>query len=312
MDVNNQQNVDRVQVPRTEFSQKTSNKELYDEYFKRMPEYEANSELTANEFEYDLEWYNSDPLYFEANLKNKLVLIDFWTSCCCDCLHLLPVLEKLEKKFEGENGVAFIGVHSGKFEAESDSYHLKKNILKYDIKHPVINDASMQIWSEYECYYWPTVFIIAPNRQIIKVYKETVPPKDLEIFLEAAYDYYYPDLNQDPLPIKLEVQKEKDEKKTQAAEGNFFSIEKEMAIKSNLRFPQKIQYVSKEECVLYGCNLLIISDMGNHRVLVINEDTYQCLEVIGSGHSGYKDGAFEEAQFNQTCGAAYFDNQIYI
>ena len=141
--------------------------------------------------------------------------------------------------------MAFIGVHSGKFEAESDSYHLKKNILKYDIKHPVINDVSMQIWSEYEWYFWPTVFIIAPNQKILKVYKEIVPPEDLEIFLEAAYDYYEEILNKNPLPIKLEWQKEIAEKENLASEEKFFSKEKELAIKSNLRFPHKIIYVSK-------------------------------------------------------------------
>ena len=186
----------------------TKSKQLYDEYIKTIPELENKFTLKPNEFDYELEWYNSDPLYFEEKLKNKIVLIDFWTSWCCDWLHLLPVLEKLEKKFEGKHGVAFIGVHSGKFEAESNSFHLKKNIIKYDIKHPVINDSSMQVWSEYKWYYWPTVFVISPYRKILKRYDEIVDPKDLEIFLEAAYDYYYDSLNKEPLPIHLERHKE--------------------------------------------------------------------------------------------------------
>jgi hypothetical protein len=222
------------------------------------------------------------------------------------------VLERLEKKFEGYNGMAFIGVHSGKFEAESDSYHLKKNILKYDIKHPVINDVSMQLWSEYDCYYWPTVFIIAPNQKIIKVYKELVPPEDLEVFLEAAYDYYAASLSTTPLPIQLEVQKALDSLEKLKAGGSFFSKEKEYAIKSNLRFPHKLQFVGKEECPIYDCDLLIIADMGNHRILVVNEETYHCLEVIGNGKSGYCDGSFQDAQFNQTFAAAYHNMKIYI
>jgi hypothetical protein len=129
---------------------------------------------------------------------------------------------------------------------------LKKNILKYDIKHPVINDASMQLWAEYECYYWPTVFIIAPNQKIIKVYNELVSPSDLEVFLDAAYDYYQPVLETTPLPIHLESDKERTERNTIASSGTFFSKEKEYAIKSNLRFPHKIKFVSKEECDIYG------------------------------------------------------------
>ena len=143
--------------------------------------------------------------------------------------------------------MTFIGIHSGKFEAESDSYHLKKNIIKYNISHPVINDMNMEIWKQYQCYYWPTVFVIAPNRSIIRLYKEIVPPEDLEVFLEAAYDYYYDAINHDPLPIKLEKEKEQDEKDELIAKGIFFSEAKEKAIKSNLKFPHKIIYVSNQE-----------------------------------------------------------------
>jgi hypothetical protein len=62
------------------FSSSTRNKSLYLSYLKLIPELEESSTLYANEFDSELEWYNSEPLYFESNLKDKLVLIDFWTS----------------------------------------------------------------------------------------------------------------------------------------------------------------------------------------------------------------------------------------
>jgi hypothetical protein len=62
------------------FAESTKDKTLYKEYFDKMSEFEQNSAFTANEFDYELEWLNSEPLYFEGSLKNKLVLIDFWTS----------------------------------------------------------------------------------------------------------------------------------------------------------------------------------------------------------------------------------------
>ena len=79
-----------------------------------------------------------------------------------------------------------------------------------------------------------------------------------------------------------------------------------------MKFPHKIIKVHKEKCDLFGCDILILSDMGNHRVLVINEETYECVEVIGWGKSGYLDGSFESSKFNQTFGIAYLDNKIYI
>ena len=70
----------------------------------------------------------------------------------------------------------------------------------------------MQVWAEYKCYYWPTVFVISPDRRILKRYDEIVNPTDLEVFLEAAYDYYSASLNKEPLPIKLESEKELSER----------------------------------------------------------------------------------------------------
>lgn len=164
----------------------------------------------------------------------------------------MPTLEKLEHKFSHLPAVAFIGVHSGKFDTESDSYHLKKNILKYSINHPVVSDDNLEVWSAYKCYYWPTVFIIVPNKRVIKIYHELVDPHDLEIMLEAAYDYYYDQLNHEPLPIKLERDKEISDRSASIQGGVFFSIARENAIKSNLRFPHKIEYVSKSDCDIYG------------------------------------------------------------
>jgi len=62
------------------FAESTKNKDLYDKYFEQMPQIEQESEEIANEFDNELEWFNSEPLSFDTNLKNRLVLIDFWTS----------------------------------------------------------------------------------------------------------------------------------------------------------------------------------------------------------------------------------------
>lgn len=68
-----------------------------------------------------MDWFNSRKLTYTEHLLGKIVVLDFWTFCCCDCLHFLPVLEHLEAKFEQEKGIVFIGIHSGKFEAEREN-----------------------------------------------------------------------------------------------------------------------------------------------------------------------------------------------
>ena len=83
---------------------------------------------TVDDFPKDekYEWMNvSEPLSLEGNLKNKLVIVDFWTCCCIDCLHVLEEMNYLEKKFEDYPEVVFLGCHSAKFVNERDPYMLK-------------------------------------------------------------------------------------------------------------------------------------------------------------------------------------------
>ena len=75
----------------------------------------------------------------KADLKGKFVLLDFWTYCCINCMHILPELKKLEQQFP--NNLVVIGVHSAKFETEKDTENIREAILRYEIEHPVINDA---------------------------------------------------------------------------------------------------------------------------------------------------------------------------
>src|SRR5262245_9211998 len=92
-------------------------------------------------------WLNTDKPIAIGDLKGKIVLLDFWTFCCINCIHTLPDLAKLEKKFADQ--LVVIGIHSAKFDNEKDSENIRKAILRYEISHPVVNDANMQIWQTY-------------------------------------------------------------------------------------------------------------------------------------------------------------------
>src|SRR5256886_1853586 len=110
-------------------------------------------------------WLNTDkPLTLSA-LKGKVVLLDFWTYCCINCMHIIPDLKKLERKYPNE--LVLIGVHSAKFTAEKGTENIRQAILRYEIEHPVVNDHEMQIWQEYTVRSWPTLFLIDPAGKVV-------------------------------------------------------------------------------------------------------------------------------------------------
>ena len=105
-------------------------------------------------------WINSGPIDL-AQLKGKIVLLDFWTYCCINCHHVLPTLARLEAKYMNE--LVIIGVHSGKFDAERNSENIRRKVAEYRIKHPVVNDANMVIWERFQVSSWPTLVLITPD-----------------------------------------------------------------------------------------------------------------------------------------------------
>src|SRR5450432_3078723 len=110
-------------------------------------------------------WLNTDkPLSLSA-LKGKVVLLDFWTYGCINCMHIIPDLKRLEHKYP--NQLVVIGVHSAKFENEKDTENIRRIILRYGIEHPVYNDAEFAVWSSYAVKAWPTQVLIDPEGYII-------------------------------------------------------------------------------------------------------------------------------------------------
>jgi thiol-disulfide isomerase/thioredoxin len=90
--------------------------------------------IPAPELEGGVEWLNTGGPIRMKDLRGKVVLLDFWTYCCINCIHILPDLEKLEKKYA--NQLVVIGVHSAKFNAEKDSKNIRDAILRYTSSTP--------------------------------------------------------------------------------------------------------------------------------------------------------------------------------
>ena len=80
-------------------------------------------------------------------------------------MHIFPQLRKLEQKFANE--LAVVGVHSAKFTAEKETDNIRNSILRYQIEHPVVNDADFGVWQQYAVRAWPTLMFINPEGKVI-------------------------------------------------------------------------------------------------------------------------------------------------
>jgi thiol-disulfide isomerase/thioredoxin len=126
---------------------------------------QERARVRAPELQGDRGWLNTDKPLSLAALKGKVVLLDFWTYGCINCMHIIPDLKRLEKKYPNE--LVVIGVHSAKFENEKDTENIRRIVLRYEIEHPIVNDADFAIWRSYAVNAWPTRYLIDPGGYII-------------------------------------------------------------------------------------------------------------------------------------------------
>ena len=139
--------------------------------------------LRIPEFPRDAEWLNvGGPLRLK-DLRGKFVLLDFWTYCCINCIHILPELKKLERAYPDE--LVVVGVHSAKFEAERGSRNIEEAILRYEIEHPVVNDPDHRIWRSYFVRSWPTVYLVDPSGQLVWGKRGEVRFEEVDAVLKA-------------------------------------------------------------------------------------------------------------------------------
>ena len=107
----------------------------------------AEERIHAPELEGGVGWLNTKRPLTLAGLRGKIVLLDFWTYYCINCMHVLPELKRLEQQYA--NQLVVIGVHSAKFPNEGETDNIQQAILRYEIQHPVVNDRGFQIWQRY-------------------------------------------------------------------------------------------------------------------------------------------------------------------
>jgi DNA-binding beta-propeller fold protein YncE/cytochrome oxidase Cu insertion factor (SCO1/SenC/PrrC family) len=228
------------------------------------------------------DWLNTDKPITLADLKGRIVLLDFWTLCCINCIHTLPDLAAIEARYPGI--VVVIGVHTPKFDNEKKTASVPKAILRYEIKHPVVNDADRKIWRAYGVDHWPTLVLIDPDGKVRGIAKG-------EGHLEQA-----------DRSIK-ELIKDHDAKGTLKKAPIGFKLASEKTT-SPLCFPGKVLADAKPKCVF-------IADSTNHRIVITDLEGKK-IAVAGTGQEGLKDGPFAEAQFSDPQGLALDGETLYV
>ncbi|KAL8130547.1 hypothetical protein V2J09_019702 [Rumex salicifolius] len=239
------------------------------------------SGIIVPEFPSKLDWLNTAPLQFRRDLKGKVVVLDFWTYCCINCMHVLPDLEFLEKKYKDKPFVV-VGVHSAKFDNEKDLKAIRNAVLRYNVTHPVVNDGDMNLWRELGVNSWPTCAVVGPNGRLLAQLSGEGHRKDLDDLVDAALSFYGRKnmLDDSPLPISLE--KDNDPR----------------LLTSPLKFPGKL-------AVDLVNNRLFISDSSHNRIVVTDLDGNFLLQVGSTGEDGLRDGNFDDVTFNRPQGLAY-------
>ena len=120
---------------------------------------------TAPEFQGISTWLNSPPLSM-AGLKGKVVLVDFWTYTCINCIRTLPYVTKWYDTYK-DKGLVVVGVHTPEYAFERKTGNVKDAIGRFKINYPVAQDNRYDTWSAYNNRYWPAVYLIDKQGRIV-------------------------------------------------------------------------------------------------------------------------------------------------
>src|SRR5262245_7806067 len=247
---------------------------------------DVDRKIEAPELEGGVGWLNTASPLKLKDLRGKFVLLDFWTFCCINCLHTLPDLAKLEKKYADQ--LVVIGVHSAKFENEKDSENIRKAILRYEINHPVVNDANMRIWRTYlgTRGSWPTLVLIDPEGNAVWLDQGEGHYEELDRLLTRLSKVHRKRKTLNEKPIRFEL--------ARFSENG----------SSPLFFPGKVlaDAASKR---------LFIADSTHHRIVITDLDGKK-IAIAGTGEAGLQDGAFDKARFNDPQGMALKGETLYV
>ncbi|NNC74314.1 MAG: redoxin domain-containing protein, partial [Acidimicrobiia bacterium] len=228
----------------------------------------------APEFPDGLDWLNTEAPLSIAELRGKVVLLDFWTYGCINCIHIIPDLERLETEYPDE--LVVIGVHSAKFASEGDTENIRQIVLRYGLEHPVVNDRDFEVWQTWGANAWPTVVIIDPAGNVVGGHSG-----------EGVYDVTQ--------PVIASLVAEFGANGVLDRSPVSFALEADGLPETILSFPGKVLADPVS-------GLLYIADSNHHRIVAADPATGDVIDVFGSGRRGFRDGDARSARFDQPQG----------
>jgi thiol-disulfide isomerase/thioredoxin len=229
------------------------------------------------------EWLNVPAPLSLKDLRGKVVLLDFWTYGCVNCMHVIPDLRRLEEKYRDE--LVVVGVHSAKFTNERKSDNIRRILVRYDIDHPVANDADFAIWKAYGARAWPTLVLIDPEGYVVATASGEGKGEAFDRAIAAVIHVFDEQGKINRRPIAT-------------------SLERERLQTSTLAFPGKV--IADEQT-----KRLFIADSNHHRVLVADFEG-RVSQVIGDGAAGWRDGGFADARFYRPQGLVLSGGLLYV
>lgn len=206
-----------------------------------------------------------------AALRGRVVILDFWTFCCINCLHVLDELRELEEKHR--DTVVVVGVHSPKFVHEAEHAAVVDAVERYGVHHPVLDDPELATWKQYAVRAWPTLVVIDPEGYVVAQHAGEGHVHAIE-------------------RLVAELEAEHAEKGTlRRGDGPYVPPE---PVATHLRFPGKALRLPSGN--------LLVSDTTRHRLVELAPDGETVVRTIGTGERGFADGA--APRFNEPQGLA--------
>ncbi|MFF3847294.1 thioredoxin-like domain-containing protein [Streptomyces sp. NPDC002328] len=227
-------------------------------------------------------WLNTgDKQYSLADLRGRIVVLDFWTFCCINCLHVLDELRELEEKHR--DTVVVVGVHSPKFVHEAEHQAVVDAVERYGVEHPVLDDPELATWKQYAVRAWPTLVVVDPEGYVVAQHAGEGHVHAIE-------------------RLVTELEAEHEAKGTlRRGDGPYVAPEPEPTA---LRFPGK--------ALLLPSGNFLVSDTTRHQLVELAEDGESVVRRIGSGARGFADGPAGTASFNEPQGLALLDEGAVV
>ncbi|MFE9459892.1 NHL domain-containing thioredoxin family protein [Streptomyces californicus] len=228
-------------------------------------------------------WLNTgDQQYTLADLRGRIVILDFWTFCCVNCLHVLDELRELEEKHR--DTVVVIGVHSPKFVHEAEHQAVVDAVERYEVHHPVLDDPELATWKQYAVRAWPTLVVIDPEGYVVAQHAGEGHAHAIETLVQ-------------------ELEAEHGAKGTlRRGDGPYVAPE---PVATHLRFPGK--------ALLLPDGGFLVSDTTRHRLVELDADGETVRRHFGTGERGLRDGGPGEARFSEPQGLAVLpDGRIAV